>query len=65
MPNDDHPHHDDHAHDQGHGHDHDHDHGHDNHFSPMEARVRALETILTEKGLTVSIDAWEPYLERL
>jgi nitrile hydratase len=33
-------------------HDHDHDHHHhDNHFSPMEARVRALETILTEKGL--------------
>ena len=36
-----------------HTHDHDHDdhHHHDNHFSPMEARVRALETILTEKGL--------------
>jgi nitrile hydratase len=35
-------------------HDHDHDdhhHHHDNHFSPMEARVRALETILTQKGL--------------
>jgi nitrile hydratase len=32
-------------------HNHDHDHHHDNHFSPMEARVRALETILTEKGL--------------
>ena len=59
MPNDDHPHDDDHAHDHGHGHDHDHDHGHDNHFSPMEARVRALETILTEKGLIdpVAIDA--------
>ena len=47
MPNDDHPHHDDHAHHD----DHDHDHGHDNHFSPMEARVRALETILTDAGL--------------
>ena len=59
MPNDDHPHHDDHAHHDGHGHDHDHDHGHDNHFSPMEARVRALETILTEKGLIdpAAIDA--------
>ncbi len=33
-----------------HGHDHD-DHKHDNHFEPIEARVRALETILTEKGL--------------
>lgn len=29
---------------------HDHDHG-DNHLDPMSARVRALETILTEKGL--------------
>jgi nitrile hydratase subunit alpha len=31
-------------------HDHD-DHHHDNEFDPMAARVRALETILTEKGL--------------
>lgn len=31
-------------------HDH-HDHDHDNHLEPMEARVRALETILTRKGL--------------
>jgi nitrile hydratase subunit alpha len=30
---------------------HDHDHDHDNHLDPMDARVRALETILTEKGL--------------
>ncbi|MCY6379982.1 nitrile hydratase subunit alpha [Hoeflea prorocentri] len=28
-----------------------HDHDHDNHFDPMTARVKALETILTEKGL--------------
>lgn len=28
-----------------------HDHDHDNHLDPMAARVRALETILTEKGL--------------
>lgn len=35
-----------------HGHDHhDHDHHHDNHFTDMEARVKALETVLTEKGL--------------
>jgi nitrile hydratase len=33
-------------------HDHDeHDHGHDNHFSEIEARVKALETVLTQKGL--------------
>ena len=38
-PNDDHRHH--------HGHDHD----HDNHFEAVEARVRALETILSTKGL--------------
>ncbi|PRD58002.1 nitrile hydratase subunit alpha [Phyllobacterium myrsinacearum] len=31
-------------------HDHDH-HDHDNELDPMAARVRALETILTEKGL--------------
>ncbi|QND53601.1 nitrile hydratase subunit alpha [Phyllobacterium sp. 628] len=30
---------------------HDHDHPHDNELDPMAARVRALETILTEKGL--------------
>jgi nitrile hydratase len=31
---------------------HDHpDHDHDNHLDPMDARVRALETILTRKGL--------------
>ncbi|MGJ7040037.1 nitrile hydratase [Shinella sp. BE166] len=32
-------------------HDYDDHHHNDNHFSPMEARVRALETILTQKGL--------------
>lgn len=30
---------------------HDHPHDHDNELDPMTARVRALETILTEKGL--------------
>lgn len=42
------------------GHDHDHDdHHHDNHLDPMDARVRALETILTRKGLVdpAAIDA--------
>jgi nitrile hydratase len=43
------------VHDDDHDHDHDHDdaHGHDhnNHYSDMQARVKALETVLTEKGL--------------
>jgi len=45
-------------HHHGHGHDHDHHH-HDNHFTDMEARVKALETVLTEKGLIdpAAIDA--------
>lgn len=33
-----------------HDHDHDRDHGH-SHLTPMEARVKALETVLTAKGL--------------
>ncbi|QDY99240.1 nitrile hydratase subunit alpha [Nitratireductor mangrovi] len=37
------------AHDGDHSHGH--DHPHDNDLDPMAARVRALETILTEKGL--------------
>ena len=39
----------DHHNDQDHDHDHDHDHGSD--LDDMTARVRALETILTRKGL--------------
>lgn len=51
-----------HHHPHRHGHDHDHGHGHhdhDNHLDPMAARVRALETILTQKGLIdpAAIDA--------
>lgn len=40
-------------------HDHDHHHHHDNRYSDMQARVRALETVLTEKGLIdpAAIDA--------
>ena len=36
-----------------HDHDHDHHHGHDDHshLTPIEARVKALETILVAKGL--------------
>ncbi|WEZ83129.1 nitrile hydratase subunit alpha [Rhizobium sp. 32-5/1] len=40
--------------------DHHHHHGdHDNHFSEMQARVKALETVLTQKGLIdpAAIDA--------
>ncbi|TAJ28013.1 nitrile hydratase subunit alpha [Bosea sp. (in: a-proteobacteria)] len=32
------------------GHHHDHDHTHDNHYTPIEARVKALETLMVEKG---------------
>ncbi|TCM75835.1 nitrile hydratase subunit alpha [Rhizobium sp. BK068] len=40
-------------------HQHDHDHHHDNRYTDMQARVRALETLLTEKGLIdpAAIDA--------
>lgn len=43
----------------GQGHDHHDHHHHDNHLDPMDARVRALETILTRKGLVdpAAIDA--------
>lgn len=40
-----------HGHDHDHDHTHTHTHTHDNELDPMAARVRALETILTEKGL--------------
>lgn len=39
--------HDDHDHDHDHHHDHDHEHSE---LSPMELRVCALQTVLTEKG---------------
>lgn len=41
------------AHDHPHGnhhHDHDHDHAHGSELSDLQLRVRALETVLTEKG---------------
>ncbi|MGE8104363.1 nitrile hydratase subunit alpha [Allorhizobium sp. NPDC080224] len=46
-------------HPEEHDHHHGHDHHHDNRYSDMEARVRALETLLTEKGLIdpATIDA--------
>ena len=45
----------DHSHDDDDHHD---QHHHDNHYSDMQARVKALETLLTEKGLIdpVAID---------
>ncbi|OJT98050.1 MAG: nitrile hydratase subunit alpha [Rhizobium sp. 63-7] len=48
--------------DHHHHHGHDHDHGHDhpeNHYSDMQARVKALESLLSEKGLIdpAAIDA--------
>ncbi|QFY60545.1 nitrile hydratase subunit alpha [Rhizobium grahamii] len=45
--------------DHHHGHDHDHHHDHENRYTDMQARVRALETVLTEKGLIdpAAIDA--------
>ncbi len=52
--------HDDHRDHHSHSDGHDgHDHHHDNHYSDMQARVRALETLLTQKGLIdpAAIDA--------
>lgn len=46
-----HPETDRHDHGHGHGHDHNHDHNHDHStLSEMDLRVRALETLLTQKG---------------
>ena len=42
--------HDDHDHDHHHGHHHGHDHGEASDLSETELRVRALQTILVEKG---------------
>jgi nitrile hydratase len=48
-----------------HDHDHDHDHSHDNELTDTQLRVRALETILTQKGyvdpaaLDLLIDTYE------
>ena len=53
--------HDDHDHD----HDHEHDHADHSHLDPMSLRVRALETVLSEKGyidhaaLDVLIDTYQ------
>lgn len=47
---DDHNPNEPHGHGHDHDHDHHHDHDHDSEISPMDARVRALETVLTEKG---------------
>lgn len=55
------------SHDHGHEHEHEHDHGHDEHseLGEMDLRVRALETVLTQKGyidpaaLDVLIDSYQ------
>ena len=62
------PHHDSHDHSHAHGHDHshDHDHAHDHgsELSEQQLRVRALESILVEKGyvdpavLDQIVEAW-------
>jgi nitrile hydratase len=51
--------HDDHHHHHHDDHDHGHDHHHDNRYTDMQARVKALETVLVEKGLVdpAAIDA--------
>jgi len=45
-----HDHHHDHHHDHGHDHDHDHDHEHPR-LDELQLRVKALESLLVEKGL--------------
>lgn len=50
-----------HHHDH-HDHHHSHDHHHDNQYSDMQARVKALETLLTEKGL-IDPDAIDAIVE--
>ena len=53
------------ADDHDHDHDHGHDHGHDNQLSDTALRVRALESLLVEKGLVdpaaldAMVDAYE------
>jgi nitrile hydratase len=42
--------HDEHEHDHSHDHGHGHEHDHGSHLTDTELRVRALETILVEKG---------------
>ncbi|ROP83888.1 nitrile hydratase [Stella humosa] len=49
-------HHHHHGHGHGHGHDHDHhdhdhDHGEEQHWTEVELRVKALESLLVDKGL--------------
>lgn len=47
------------------GHNHHHDHDHDNHYTPIQARVKALESLMVEKGyvdpaaLDAIIDTYE------
>ena len=65
APNQDHSHDDqpDHSHDHHHGHDH--EHGEFSELSDIELRVRALESLLTEKGFVdpATLDALVQYHE--
>jgi len=59
---------DDSHHDHGHGHDHDHDHEHQHPPSPAALRVKAIESLLVEKGLVdpAALDAIiETYAEKV
>lgn len=53
------------SHDHSHDHDHDHDHDDDDHTAPpseMELRIKALETLLVEKGI-VNTDAIDELIQ--
>ena len=67
SPDDDHGQPDDHSHghDHSHRHDHDHDQGEFSELSDVELRVRALESLLTEKGFVdpATLDALVQYHE--
>ncbi len=62
-PSPDHDH--GHSHDHSHGHGHDHDHGEFSELTDIELRVRALESLLTEKGFVdpATLDALVQYHE--
>lgn len=68
TPPDRDPHAQTHAHSHAHNHAHGHDDGHGSHLSETEARVRALESILVEKGyvdpaaLDVLIETYETHV---
>ena len=61
-----------HDHDHGHGHSHGHDHAgaagdpahpHNAPLSDVQLRVKALESLLTERGLVDPAALWDDYLD--